>query len=184
MIRPFDPHDTDLMRFDRIVADSGTGLLWLLTFFAVYGVFLKNAAVPIVTVIGIGLALLISGVVITETVFNIPGIGRYVRNILQAIPTLRPDVRFTFYTKPLDVDEAANDAAIATRIKRDRKTPYRTTASRTVTFALAGRAGTFVVPANLADVSSMITLASMNRLSIRRSFSLRPDRSAVRRNGA
>ncbi len=37
---------------------------------------LKNAAVPIVTVIGIGLALLISGVVLTETVFNIPGLGR------------------------------------------------------------------------------------------------------------
>lgn len=39
---------------------------------------LKNAAVPIVTVIGIGIALLIGGVVITETVFNIPGIGRLV----------------------------------------------------------------------------------------------------------
>jgi peptide/nickel transport system permease protein len=37
---------------------------------------LKNSAVPIVTVIGIGVALLISGVVITETVFNIPGLGR------------------------------------------------------------------------------------------------------------
>ncbi|WP_439578979.1 ABC transporter permease [Elioraea sp.] len=37
---------------------------------------LRNAAVPIVTVIGIGLAGLISGVVITETVFAIPGIGR------------------------------------------------------------------------------------------------------------
>ena len=37
---------------------------------------LRNAAVPIVTVIGIGLTLLISGVVITETVFNIPGLGR------------------------------------------------------------------------------------------------------------
>jgi len=37
---------------------------------------LRNAAVPIVTVIGIGIALLISGVVITETVFNIPGLGR------------------------------------------------------------------------------------------------------------
>jgi peptide/nickel transport system permease protein len=32
--------------------------------------------VPIVTIIGIGIALLISGVVITETVFNIPGLGR------------------------------------------------------------------------------------------------------------
>jgi len=39
---------------------------------------LKNAAVPIVTIIGIGVALLIGGVVITETVFNIPGIGRLV----------------------------------------------------------------------------------------------------------
>jgi peptide/nickel transport system permease protein len=37
---------------------------------------LRNASVPIVTVIGIGIALLISGVVITETVFNIPGLGR------------------------------------------------------------------------------------------------------------
>jgi peptide/nickel transport system permease protein len=37
---------------------------------------LRNAAVPIVTVIGLGLAGLISGVVITETVFAIPGVGR------------------------------------------------------------------------------------------------------------
>lgn len=37
---------------------------------------LRNAAVPIVTVIGIGIALLIGGVVVTESVFNIPGIGR------------------------------------------------------------------------------------------------------------
>ena len=37
---------------------------------------LKNAAVPIATVIGIGVALLISGVIVTETVFAIPGIGR------------------------------------------------------------------------------------------------------------
>ena len=36
---------------------------------------LANAAVPIVTVIGIGVALLIGGVVVTETVFAIPGLG-------------------------------------------------------------------------------------------------------------
>ena len=36
---------------------------------------LVNAAVPIVTVIGIGVALLIGGVVVTETVFAIPGLG-------------------------------------------------------------------------------------------------------------
>ncbi|MBL8831751.1 MAG: ABC transporter permease [Rhodospirillales bacterium] len=37
---------------------------------------LKNAAVPIVTVVGIGVALLIGGVVVTESVFAIPGLGR------------------------------------------------------------------------------------------------------------
>src|SRR5579872_2227494 len=37
---------------------------------------LKNAAVPIVTVLGIGVALLIGGAVITESVFAIPGLGR------------------------------------------------------------------------------------------------------------
>jgi len=37
---------------------------------------LKNAGVPIITVIGIGIALLISGAIVTETVFAIPGIGR------------------------------------------------------------------------------------------------------------
>lgn len=37
---------------------------------------LKNAAVPIVTVIGIGIALLIGGAVVTESVFAIPGLGR------------------------------------------------------------------------------------------------------------
>ncbi|MER9165622.1 ABC transporter permease [Mesorhizobium sp. M0715] len=39
---------------------------------------LKNAGVPILTVIGISFAYLIGGVVLTETVFNIPGIGRLV----------------------------------------------------------------------------------------------------------
>ena len=37
---------------------------------------LRNAAVPILSVIGIGIALLISGVVVTESVFNLPGLGR------------------------------------------------------------------------------------------------------------
>ena len=37
---------------------------------------LKNASLPIVTVIGVGVALLIGGVVVTESVFAIPGLGR------------------------------------------------------------------------------------------------------------
>ena len=36
---------------------------------------LQNSSIPIVTVIGIGFALLINGVVVIETVFNIPGMG-------------------------------------------------------------------------------------------------------------
>jgi peptide/nickel transport system permease protein len=39
---------------------------------------LRNAAVPIVTIIGIGVASLLSGVVVTESVFNLPGLGRLV----------------------------------------------------------------------------------------------------------
>ncbi len=39
---------------------------------------LKNAAVPVLTTIGVGFALLIGGVVITESVFALPGLGRLV----------------------------------------------------------------------------------------------------------
>ena len=44
----------------------------------------RNAAVPIVTVIGVGIALLIGGVVVTESVFNIPGLGRLVLDAVLA----------------------------------------------------------------------------------------------------
>jgi len=37
---------------------------------------LRNAAIPIVTIIGLGIALLIGGVVVTESVYAIPGLGR------------------------------------------------------------------------------------------------------------
>lgn len=39
---------------------------------------LKNAGVPVVTVLGIGFVSLIGGVVVTESVFNIPGVGRLI----------------------------------------------------------------------------------------------------------
>lgn len=39
---------------------------------------LRNSAVPIITIIGISIAILISGVVVTESVFNLPGLGRLV----------------------------------------------------------------------------------------------------------
>jgi peptide/nickel transport system permease protein len=41
-----------------------------------FGHSLKNAAVPVATVVGIGFALLLSGVIVTETVYAIPGLGR------------------------------------------------------------------------------------------------------------
>lgn len=44
---------------------------------------LRNAAVPIATTVGVGIALLIGGVVVTETVFAIPGVGRLVIDSVQ-----------------------------------------------------------------------------------------------------
>ncbi|HVQ77949.1 MAG TPA: ABC transporter permease [Candidatus Binatia bacterium] len=44
----------------------------------IYGHALRNALVPVVTVIGITMAILIGGAVVTEIVFNIPGLGRLV----------------------------------------------------------------------------------------------------------
>ena len=37
---------------------------------------LRNALIPIVTVIGLQLGLLLSGAVLTETIFSLPGLGR------------------------------------------------------------------------------------------------------------
>jgi peptide/nickel transport system permease protein len=52
---------------------------------------LRNAAVPIVTVIGLGVALLIGGVVVTESVYSIPGLGRLVVDAVLArdYPTIQ-----------------------------------------------------------------------------------------------
>ena len=57
---------------------------------------LANAAVPIVTVIGIGVALLIGGVVVTETVYAIPGLGRLTVDAVLArdFPTIQGVILF------------------------------------------------------------------------------------------
>ncbi len=55
----------------RTARAKGLGTIRILVVHA-----LKSAGVPVVTVIGIGAATLLGGVVVTETVFNIPGIGR------------------------------------------------------------------------------------------------------------
>jgi peptide/nickel transport system permease protein len=63
----------DVLRQDymRTARAKGLGLWPMLMRHA-----LKNAAIPIMTIVGIGFGSVISGVVVTETVFNIPGIGR------------------------------------------------------------------------------------------------------------
>jgi peptide/nickel transport system permease protein len=55
-----------------------------------------NAAVPIVTVIGIGIALLIGGVVVTESVYAIPGLGRLTVDAVLArdFPTIQGVILF------------------------------------------------------------------------------------------
>ena len=64
----------DYMRTARAKGVGERGLLFVHA--------LKNAAVPIVTVIGFGFAALISGAVVTESVFAIPGIGRLVTDAI------------------------------------------------------------------------------------------------------
>ncbi len=61
----------------RTARAKGLGVL------PVLGHALRNAAIPIVTTIGVGIALLIGGVVVTETVFAIPGVGRLVIESVQ-----------------------------------------------------------------------------------------------------
>ena len=57
---------------------------------------LANAAVPIVTVIGIGIALLFGGVVVTESVYAIPGLGRLTVDAVLArdFPTIQGVILF------------------------------------------------------------------------------------------
>lgn len=61
----------------RTARAKGLGVL------PVLGHALRNAAIPIATTIGVGIALLIGGVVVTETVFAIPGVGRLVIDSVQ-----------------------------------------------------------------------------------------------------
>jgi peptide/nickel transport system permease protein len=57
---------------------------------------LANAAVPIATVIGLGLALLIGGAVVTESVYSIPGLGRLTVEAVLArdFPTIQGVILF------------------------------------------------------------------------------------------
>ena len=43
----------------------------------------KNASLPVITLIGIEFAFLIGGLIVTETVFNLPGVARYLVDAIQ-----------------------------------------------------------------------------------------------------
>jgi len=59
----------DYIRTARAKGQSGGVVIWRHA--------LKNAVLPVVTVIGIEFAFLIGGLVVTETVFNLPGVARF-----------------------------------------------------------------------------------------------------------
>jgi peptide/nickel transport system permease protein len=65
----------DVMREQFIIAGRAKGLGERAV---IYKHALKNAMIPTVTIIGISFAILISGAVVVETVFNIPGLGRLI----------------------------------------------------------------------------------------------------------
>jgi peptide/nickel transport system permease protein len=65
----------DVLREQYILAGRAKGLAERVV---VYKHALKNAIIPILTVIGITFAILVGGAVVIETVFNIPGLGRLI----------------------------------------------------------------------------------------------------------
>jgi len=65
----------DVLREQFIVAGRAKGLSEQVV---TYKHALKNAMIPTMTIIGISLAVLVSGAVVIETVFNIPGLGRLI----------------------------------------------------------------------------------------------------------
>jgi peptide/nickel transport system permease protein len=65
----------EVMRSDFIRTARAKGLRM---FWVVYKHSLKNAVIPVLTVIGLQTGLLLGGAILTETIFSWPGIGRYI----------------------------------------------------------------------------------------------------------
>ncbi|MBM7704440.1 ABC transporter permease [Metabacillus iocasae] len=65
----------EVMRSDYIRTARAKGLRM---FWVVYKHSLKNAVIPIITIIGLQLGLLLGGAILTETIFSWPGVGRYI----------------------------------------------------------------------------------------------------------
>lgn len=65
----------EVMRSDYIRTARAKGMKM---FWVVYKHSLKNAIIPVITVIGLQTGLLLGGAILTETIFSWPGIGRYI----------------------------------------------------------------------------------------------------------
>ncbi|TQR39362.1 ABC transporter permease [Brevibacillus brevis] len=65
----------EVMRADYVRTARAKGLT---QFWVVYKHALKNALIPVLTVIGLQTGLLLGGAVLTETIFGWPGVGRYI----------------------------------------------------------------------------------------------------------
>ena len=65
----------EVMRADYVRTARAKGLT---QFWVVYKHALKNAMIPVLTVIGLQTGLLLGGAVLTETIFGWPGVGRYI----------------------------------------------------------------------------------------------------------
>ncbi|PSK08552.1 ABC transporter permease [Brevibacillus porteri] len=65
----------EVMRADYVRTARAKGLA---QFWVVYKHALKNAMIPVLTVIGLQIGLLLGGAVLTETIFGWPGVGRYI----------------------------------------------------------------------------------------------------------
>ncbi|ODA15076.1 peptide ABC transporter permease [Geobacillus thermoleovorans] len=65
----------EVMKSDYIRTARAKGLSM---FWVVYKHSLKNAIIPVLTVIGLQTGLLLGGAILTETIFSWPGIGRYI----------------------------------------------------------------------------------------------------------
>ncbi len=50
----------------------------------IYRYALRNALLPVVTIIGLEFGLLLSGAILTETIFAWPGIGKWIYNAIEA----------------------------------------------------------------------------------------------------
>ncbi|WP_391203858.1 ABC transporter permease [Psychrobacillus sp. L4] len=70
----------EVMRADyvRTARAKGQKMFWV-----VYKHALKNAIIPVLTVIGLQMGLLLGGAILTETIFSWPGIGRYIYEAIQ-----------------------------------------------------------------------------------------------------